>query len=172
MTPQKIDPFHDRLENQGIIVAPGEGESLDMNGMRICLKVTSAMSNDQLGLYEISLHPGAIGTKLHYHRFMDETFVVTRGRLTVNVGNSERQAEQGTVIYVPRFTAHAFRNDSKEETRLMLLFNPAQKREGFFRGLYQTLTEDPIDPGKYLALYHKYDSYPVDTSDMLPVRGN
>ena len=90
MTPQKIDPFHDRLENQGIIVAPGEGESLDMNGMRICLKVTSAMSNDQLGLYEISLNPGAIGAKPHYHRFMDETFVVTRGRLTVNVGNSER----------------------------------------------------------------------------------
>ena len=52
----------------------------------------------------------------------------------------------------------------------MLLFNPAQKREGFFRGLQETLAEDPIDPGKYLKLYNKYDSYPVDLANMLPVK--
>ena len=52
----------------------------------------------------------------------------------------------------------------------MLIFNPSSKREGFFSGLHETLGEDPIDPQKYLKLYNKYDSFPVDTLDMIPTR--
>jgi hypothetical protein len=54
--------------------------------------------------------------------------------------------------------------------KLILVFNPSQKREGFFKGLYETLNEVPINPEKYLKLYNKYDSFPVDTSNMIPTR--
>ncbi|HAS42032.1 MAG TPA: cupin domain-containing protein [Microscillaceae bacterium] len=170
MNTQDTDFFNDTLVNQALIIQPGEGEHFSMNGLSLTLKVTSDLSNDQLGLYEITLAPQAIGAKLHYHRFMDETFIVNEGVLTIQAGQDTHKAAPGTVVYVPRFTPHGFRNDTDQEVKLTLLFNPAQKRENFFRGLYQTLSEQPIDPEKYLKLYNKYDSFPVDTRDMLPVK--
>lgn len=166
----KKNYFEDLLEGKATIINPHEGEKLELNTISITFKVTSEMSNDQLGIYEISLPPMAIGAKLHYHRFMDETFIVNKGTLTIQVGENEYQAKPGTVVYVPRFTPHGFRNDTNETVELILVFNPSQKREGFFRGLYETLHEVPVDPEKYLKLYHKYDSFPVDTSNMIPLR--
>lgn len=164
------DYFTDQLENRGTFVGPDEGELLEANGLSVCFKITSDMTGDQLGLYELGLQAGAIGAKPHYHRFMDETFVVTKGVLTLQLGDEIHQAGPGAVIHVPRFTPHGFRNDTDEEARCLLIFNPSQKREGFFRGLYQTLSETPIDPAKYLQLYQKYDSFPVDVEKMIPVR--
>ena len=167
---KKTDYFNDVLADQSVIIKPGEGEGFSMNGITITFKVTSQHSNDQLGVYEIVLDPKSIGAKLHYHRFMDETFVVHEGTLTIQVADKKIDAPADTVIYVPRFTPHGFYNDTDKPVRLMLLFNPSQQREGFFRGLHETLSEQPIDPDKYLKLYNKYDSFPVDTSNMLPVR--
>lgn len=166
----KTNYFEDVLDDKAVIVSPTEGETFSMNGLSLTFKVTSEISNDQLGVYEIVLDPMAIGAKLHYHRFMDETFIVTQGTLTIQTFQNEVGASPGTVIYVPRFTPHGFRNDTKEEVRLLLLFNPSQKREGFFRGLHETLSEDKINPEKYLKLYNKYDSFPVDIADMIPTR--
>ncbi|QIE58049.1 cupin domain-containing protein [Rasiella rasia] len=166
----KPDYFNDKLENKASIIQPNEGEKLELSTIAITFKVTSEMSNDQLGVYEITLPPMAIGAKLHYHRFMDETFIVNQGELTMQVGKEEYKAKPGTVAYVPRFTPHGFKNDTDKTVKLTLIFNPSQKREGFFKGLYETLNEVPINPEKYLKLYNKYDSFPVDTSNMIPVR--
>ena len=137
--------------------------------MELRFKITSNQTNDQLGIYEITLPPKSIGAKLHYHRFMDETFIVNKGTITITAGKTDHFAKPGTLVYAPRFTPHAFRNDSDKTATLTLIFNPAQKREGFFRGLLETLKEVPIDPQKYLKLYNKYDSFPVDTGNMLPI---
>lgn len=164
------DYFNDQLEDKAVIFKPNEGESFSANGMTLTFKVTSELSNDQLGVYEVVLAPRAIGAKLHYHRFMDEVFIVNQGTLTLQLKESKQAIGPGTVAYAPRFTPHGFRNDTDEEVRLTLLFNPSQKREGFFRGLKETINQLPIDPEKYLKLYNKYDSFPVDTGNMLPIR--
>lgn len=160
--------FEDELINAASIIPPDEGERLHLNGITVTFKVTSGMSNNQLGVYEIVLPPKTIGAKLHYHRFMDETFIVKEGMLSVEVGDTTQTAEAGTVVYVPRFTPHGFRNDSNAPVKVLLIFNPAEKREGFFKGLHQTLSETPVNPQKFLKLYNKYDSFPVDVSDMVP----
>ncbi|RKR07868.1 quercetin dioxygenase-like cupin family protein [Maribacter vaceletii] len=170
MKPSKENYFVDKLESNASIINPNEGEKLELTTISITFKVTSEMSNDQLGVYEISLPPMAIGAKLHYHRFMDETFIVNEGQLTMQVGNKEYKAKPGTVAYVPRFTPHGFKNDTDKTVKLTLIFNPSQKREGFFKGLYETLKEVPVDSEKYLKLYNKYDSFPIDTSNMIPIR--
>ncbi|MCE7996230.1 MAG: cupin domain-containing protein [Roseivirga sp.] len=164
------DYFNDQLEDKAVIFHPNEGESFNANGMTLTFKVTSELSNDQLGVYEVVLAPRAIGAKLHYHRFMDEVFIVNQGTLTLQLRDSKHQINPGAIAYAPRFTPHGFRNDTDQEVRLTLIFNPSQKREGFFRGLRQTLATTPIDPEKYLKLYNKYDSFPVDTGNMLPTR--
>ncbi|WP_109832092.1 cupin domain-containing protein [Reichenbachiella versicolor] len=160
----------DLLQDNAMMIEQGEGERLELSTLSITFKVTSEMSNDQLGVYEISLPPLAIGAKLHYHRFMDETFIVNEGTVTIQTGDKEYQAHPGTVIYVPRLTPHGFKNDTNDSAKLTLIFNPSQKREGFFRDLLQILSEDPVDPQKYLKLYNKYDSFPVDETNMIPIR--
>lgn len=166
----ETDFFNDVLEGRAMVILPEQGEALKLNDITFTFKVTSEMTNDQLGVYTIVLEPMAIGAKLHYHRFMDETFIVDEGVLTIQLGEEEIRADPGSIVYVPRFTPHGFQNDTNERVKLTLLFNPSQKREGFFRGLHETLSEDPIDSKKYLKLYNKYDSFPVDTSNMIPKR--
>jgi len=163
--------LEDALENRAVVVGPEEGEHISAVGGEIFLKITSDMTKDQLGIYEIRLQPGVTGAQLHYHQYMDETFIVTKGKMTVQVGDKEITGEQGAVVYVPRMTPHGFSNKSDEEAVIMLLFNPGQSREGFFRGLGEILSETPVDAGKFLKLYQKYDSYPVDAGNFLPRRG-
>ena len=153
--------LHDQLIDNATIFRPGDGEVLSIKGGRITLKVTSDLTNDQLGVYEISLEPGVVGAGVHFHRFMDETFIVTDGTLAVQHGTEEVAATAGTVIHVPRFTPHGFANKSDKPTTLMLIFNPAYAREGFFHGLAEILSKEPVDQQEFLALYSKYDSYPV-----------
>jgi quercetin dioxygenase-like cupin family protein len=160
--------FEDELIDNSSIINPEEGESLNLNGISVTFKVTSELSNNQLGIYEIVLPPRTVGAKLHYHRFMDETFIVNKGVLTIEAGDTRKKALPGTVAYIPRFTPHGFRNDSDDTVELLLIFNPSEKREGFFKGLHETLSETPVNPKKFLKLYNKYDSFPVDTDNMVP----
>ena len=165
-----INYFEDNLEDASTLILPDEGEKLELNNISFTFKVTSEMTNGQTGVYEILLPPGAIGAQLHYHRFMDETFVVIDGSLTLQIAGKTTVATAGTIAHVPKFTPHGFRNNSDQNVKLLLIFNPSQGREGFFKGLHKTLSEVPIDPEKFLKLYNKYDSYPVDTNNMLPVK--
>ena len=91
--------FEDELVNRASIIAPEEGESLNLNGLSVTFKVTSELSNNQLGVYEITVPPKTIGAKLHYHRFMDETFIVSEGTLTMEVGDQQQEhpISEGTV---------------------------------------------------------------------------
>ena len=166
----KTDYFNDILENNGTLVLTDEGEQFNVGDNSFTFKLTSDVTNGQLGVYEIVLGPRAIGANLHYHRFMDETFIVQKGVLTMQLGEGTFQVHPGAVAYAPRFTPHGFRNDTDQVVKIILIFNPSSKREGFFRGLQETLLEKPIDPEKYLKLYNKYDSFPVDVTNMIPIR--
>ncbi|WP_201747910.1 cupin domain-containing protein [Chitinophaga vietnamensis] len=165
---KQIDYLEDQLANNATIHQPGAGERIGVGGISFTFKVTSEMSNSRLGVYEIVLPPHTVGAKLHYHRFMDETFIANKGTLTVYAGDDTHYLQPGSVVYVPRFTPHGFANDSDEEVVLTLIFNPSEKREGFFRGLVDIFSEQPVDPSKFLKLYNKYDSFPVDLNNMVP----
>lgn len=165
----KSELFKDVLTDNALVVMPDEGERFETNGMSINFKVTSETTKDQMGVYEISLAPKTIGAKLHYHRFMDETFIIQEGLVTMSLGKRTIVAEKGTVAHIPRFVPHGFRNDSDQPAKLLLIFNPAQNRENFFRGLHETLNERPVNPVKFLKLYEKYDSFPMEINNMVQV---
>ncbi|HEY4209733.1 MAG TPA: cupin domain-containing protein [Puia sp.] len=162
--------LEDVLEDRSVVVLPEEGEHIEAAGGKIILKITSDLTKDQMGIYEIRLMPGVTGAQLHYHRYMDETFIVTKGKMTIQLRDRQITAEQGAIVYVPRMTPHGFSNQSDKEAVITLLFNPGQSREGFFRGMGEILNEQPVDPAKFLKLYQKYDSYPVDAGNFLPQR--
>ena len=166
------DYLNDTLRDRAVIFPPGAGEVIHLSSGVLTFKVTSQLSNDQLGVYEINLKAKSTGAKMHFHRFMDETFLINKGILTVMLPGREVEMEEGSVIYIPRFTPHGFRNDSDDTTTITLFFQPGQNREGFFKGLREVMLEQPVDPEKFLRLYHKYDSFPMDEKNMLPMNNS
>ena len=92
--------FEDELVNNAKIFHSSDGEHLEMGGISVTFKVTSEISNNQLGIYEISLSPKTIGAKLHYHRFMDEVFIVNKGTLTVELKDEVHELKSGSMVYV------------------------------------------------------------------------
>lgn len=163
------DYLKDNLVNNAVVMDVGAGETLSVLGSTMTFKLTTASTNNQLGLYEVTLAPHVSGAKLHYHRFMDETFVVTQGTLTIQLIDQEVKLAEGGIIHIPRFTPHGFYNDTDGEVKALMLFNPPQHREDFFRGMVAVLAEEPIDAAKFLQLYHKYDSHPIDESEAAKV---
>ncbi|CAL2077325.1 cupin domain-containing protein [Tenacibaculum sp. 190524A05c] len=154
--------FEDVLVNNALVLKEGDGEKLEVNGNSVVLKISSENTDNQLGVYEVNLKPSSMGAKPHYHRFMDETFIVLKGSPTVTMGEKEMVLSEGSVVFVPKFTVHGFRNDSHSNCKMLIVFNPAMRREGFFRGLSYLLNKDKLDSTKFRKLYNKYDSYLVE----------
>lgn len=169
MLERKNGYLEDTLVDEAVILHQGEGEIMTLSNGSVSLKITSEHTLDRLGIYEITLNPRTVGANLHYHRYMDEIFLVTEGTLTIMHGQHIDLVREGGTVFIPRFTPHGFRNDSNEQVKLMLIFNPAMQREGFFKGLREILAEEPIDKTKFLKLYHKYDSIPVNEQTILPI---
>lgn len=115
------------------------------------------------------MEANARGPKLHYHKLMDETFIVRDGTLTVLTAKGEVQAEAGTVIHIPRLSVHGYNNNSDGIVKMTMIFNPGLNREAFFRKMYKMLDESPNDLIAFQKLYLENDSYSLNEKDMIPM---
>ena len=61
----------------------------------------------------------------HQHERHDLLVVVLRGHGFMRLGDEERPVGEGSILYVPRGTAHAFRNASNEPAVAYAVYLPA-----------------------------------------------
>ena len=97
------DSFNDQLDKKAILISPNQGRRYEIGNNSFTFKVTSSISNGQLGVYEIVLAPMAIGVKLHYHRFMDESFIVAKGALTIETLEKISRKKKGLLLLLQGF---------------------------------------------------------------------
>lgn len=154
----KEDVFNDKLDDNAAVILPGQGTRIQAGPGSCTFVVTSEMSNGRLGIYRIVVPPKTVGARLHFHRFMDEVFMVNKGELTIELGTEIRRLKEGSTVYVPRFTPHEFSNESDETLEITLVFNPSEQREGYFKGLFQLLSEEQMDQALFMKLAQKYDT--------------
>jgi quercetin dioxygenase-like cupin family protein len=124
----------------GKLVIADTGEKLTAPGLECTFKITSEDSGNKLALYELHLQPKQVGARLHYHKRINETFIVLKGRLTMQIGDTISEVTEGGIVHIPSYVNHSFSNNSENETKLLLIFNPAIGRELFFRELYDKLS--------------------------------
>lgn len=148
-----------KKNRKGLIVHPAEGEKIHAPGIDCTFKVTSKDSSGKIAVYELTLQPNHEAVQLHFHKQINETFIVTKGTLTVQLDDEQIQAGKGSIIHIPSLARHAFGNNSNSEVKVLLVFTPAIGREFFFRELYQMLS-DKKHAG-ISELNAKYDTYPV-----------
>jgi quercetin dioxygenase-like cupin family protein len=116
-----------------INVGPGEGRTIaGPVGGPLTFKVTGAETGGTLTAFENVIPPGQ-GPPLHTHDAEDEAWYLIEGALRFRIGDEESEATQGSFVFVPRGTPHAFRNETDSESRILVLFTPSGM-EAFFEG--------------------------------------
>jgi mannose-6-phosphate isomerase-like protein (cupin superfamily) len=116
--------------NGHALLAPDEGEVLEVRGNRLIIKVASP---SQL-VVEYTAPPHFEGPPLHVHPGFDETFLVLEGRLEVTVRDEPAELTPGATAYVSGSVPHTFKNPAGEFARFLLICSPGGM-EQYFRGI-------------------------------------
>lgn len=141
-------------------------EYIVLPGGTINFKIPSFETEDRIGVYESSLNPQTIGAPMHLHRKMEEIFYVIDGELSMIVGTERVIGHAGDVIFIPRGTPHGFSNKTSTPLKLLLIFSPAQAREGYFEGMAALVKRgETFDSKAFLTLMAKYDQELVEIED-------
>ena len=117
-------------DNTHALLAPGEGELIEVAGNRIRIMVASP---SQL-VCDYSAAPHFPGPPLHLHPGFDETYLLLEGRLQVVIREESRELVPGAAAYVSGSLPHTFSNPSGERARFLSICSPGGF-EHFFRAV-------------------------------------
>jgi quercetin dioxygenase-like cupin family protein len=105
------------------VVHTHQGEARWWWGNLAILKLTGEHTHCGLTVVELTMGPGRM-TPPHVHHREDETFLVTRGRLTFQIGDQTVEAGPGDLVVGPRDVPHRF-TAGPEGASVLFLLTPA-----------------------------------------------
>jgi quercetin dioxygenase-like cupin family protein len=129
------------------LVAPGEGKTVMLFGVRFGYKVVSADSGGSLAVLEVEIPAGTL-VKPHNHSREDEFSLVLSGTVGVRVGDRVLDAGPGAYLVKPRGTPHAMWNAGSAPAKVAEILAPAGL-EGYFEALAPILAEHRTPPEYY-----------------------
>ena len=146
-----------------ITLAPWEGPHVWIKGVKVTLKVVREATEERFGLFGYDEPAHDSGPPLHIHQRMIEMLHVQAGTVTIRVGEHVVQGQPGSFVLVPKGMPHAFNNPTSSPSKLLIMFTPADARQGYFQNLAD-LYRDGRQPSReaLLELMHRYDQYLVE----------
>ena len=112
-----------------------------------------------LGLVDAIFYEG-FGPPLHVHHREDEGFYVLEGEIRFHKGDDEFMAGPGTLVWLPRGVAHAFKVQPGGARALLLLTPGGFERMFEEGGVSTSQSEDPptdqYDPEVLVSLAARY----------------
>jgi uncharacterized cupin superfamily protein len=144
------------------VVRSGDGELLDVGGIRHLFALTAEHTGGRFGLEEFTLPPATVGARPHVHAAHDEFFVVLSGHLVLSTAGDDVVLAPGDVAAALRGTAHGYRNDSGDQpVRALCLYTPAGY-EQYFRDVHAALAAGAEPTDELLAtLRSRYGTTPA-----------
>lgn len=118
----------------------GDGQSVWIGDQRAIFKALG--ETGEVGLFELEIPEGS-AVPIHMHPRQDETHYVVEGELDFLVEDDRLEAGPGSIVFVPKFVSHAFRNTSRNAAKMLLVEFPAGPLERF---LLQIGTEKQMPP--------------------------
>lgn len=135
------------------LVAPGEGKTVMLFGVRFSYKVVSADSGGSLAALEVEIPAGTL-VKPHNHSREDEFSLVLSGTVGVRVGDRVLEASPGAYLIKPRGIPHAMWNAASVPAKVAEILSPAGL-EGYFEELAPILARHGTRP-EYYQLTESY----------------
>ena len=120
------------MSSDAYVLAPEEGQLLDMGPFRMTVKAAGSQTQGSLTLLEADEPPG-FGPPLHIHDDAGEGFYVLEGEYLVYIEGAEHRCPAGTFIWVPAGVEHGFRVGSSQSRKLNIYVPAAM--EGYFHAL-------------------------------------
>ncbi len=145
-----------------LVRLPGEGRQVVVRHARITFTATAADTGGRFELYAITLAPDSAPLARHVHLQMDELVHVTGGELEAVIGDRHLRAREGTTLFIPRGTAHAYANRGPQPATLLQHFSPSGHREQYYERLAR-LTGGALPPteAQLADLGRRFDEVPV-----------
>lgn len=100
------------------------------------------------------IKPGE-GPPLHLHRDRDEYFYVLEGTYQLSVGDTEATVGPGALVFVPRGTAHAFKNIASSAGKLLEWTIPGSNGD-YFRAMHEMEAAGGFDPEKFAEINRRF----------------
>ncbi|HZD67732.1 MAG TPA: cupin domain-containing protein [Actinomycetes bacterium] len=137
------------------LVAPGEGRTVMLFGVRFDYKVESVDSGGTLAVLEVHIPPGTL-VKPHTHTREDEFSLILAGTVGVRIGDRVLDAGQGSYLVKPRGTPHAMWNAGGSPATVAELLSPGGL-EAYFEELPPILAhEGGAGAPEYYELAQRY----------------
>jgi quercetin dioxygenase-like cupin family protein len=106
------------------LVAPEEGKTVMLYGVRFSYKVVTADSGGTLALLEVEI-PAKTLVKPHTHTKEDEFSLIKAGTVGVRLGDRTLEAGPGAYLVKPRGTPHAMWNADSTPATVLEILSPA-----------------------------------------------
>ena len=111
---------------------------------------------NEMGVFEITVQPGAKVPPPHSHSNNDEFVYVLEGTFRYSVNGDQRDLRPGESMFSPRGSVHAFGNPHDEPARALVVLNPDIGAQ-YFRDVAEVFNAGgPPDPAKMIKLMAGY----------------
>ncbi|KAB5566461.1 RmlC-like cupin domain-containing protein [Coniochaeta sp. 2T2.1] len=132
-------------------------EVIQLGPMKCWVFEDGENTDNRVGCVTIALPPGASGPPMHWHRFHDECFLVTKGTVRFVTPDGDLDAAEGELMVVPPRAIHTFKNASDtEEAEFFMTATPGYYID-YFRMLAKAGQEGkqltPNDTEHLMALF-------------------
>ena len=134
------------------IVQPGGGTALDFGASGVAsVMLGGEQTGGTLAVIRTPVAPGP-GPAPHVHALEDELYLVAEGRISYLADGRWTEVGPGGVVYLPRGTPHAYRNDGAAPALHWLLTTPAGFERFFARLAAEPVGASGPDPERVVAL--------------------
>lgn len=165
----------------GLIVPPGQGRKLITPAQEVTFKATEAHGSS-ISIFEVVVPPG-FDVGAHVHNHSQEFFYVLEGELDLlafeptkrteeswqdwesSGGDHVVRAGEGSCMFVPPGTPHAFRNGTDKPARMLFQSYPSPDHEHYFEEIVEIFSAPTVDPEAVEEMRRRYD-----VSQITPLR--
>jgi quercetin dioxygenase-like cupin family protein len=113
-------------------------------------------ANGGLGVFELTVPPGAGVPPPHSHRDNEEFFYVVEGSITYSVDADTRELRPGEWMSTPRGSVHGFKNGGAQPARALVVLTPDIGAQ-YFRDVATVVNAGgPPDKAKLVEVMSRY----------------
>jgi len=114
-----------------------------------------------MGVFELTLPPGANVPPPHSHRDNEEFFYVVEGAVTYSDDAETRELTPGEWMSTPRGSVHGFRNVGSQTARAIVVLSPDIGAQYFREVAAVVNAGGPPDKAKLVAVMSRYGLTPA-----------
>lgn len=142
------------------IVEPGEGEVMELGGVRLRVLEDGSTTDHRLGVVEMTIAPHSNGPQQHRHSLHDEGFYIVSGTVRFTVGDTVYDAKAGAMAMVPPGVPHTFGNPGDEPAVVLSTVTPDLYIQ-YFKDLRDWVASGRLmTPGAQAEIMSRYATVP------------